>query len=404
MARERAERPQRRHRPDELGPRLFKRGRWWAADLRPWADQGLPDRPTLRDPQAPGWPDAGDRTEGAEIARAWAEAYVAVYRDERRRKHLGLARRPEALDAAVRKFLDQRRLRVAHNTWSATRTACRHLLEYAGATRSTGDVTAALLQEMFEDLVRLGYAASTLETLRNGLSTFCEYLGHGALNAARAVELPDPGEPDPRAWSDDELEELRKAADKVDFVRRGRAPSARFALETGVGMGPRQQELFALEFERINPRKRGIRIYRQLLKDGHGFTLLKGKAARTAFILPFWWDYFEPGRRGLVLCNADGSVIGGRSRIQRELIQRVYDTAGLNAPGLGWHTLRHTYARLCLERYEISLAQLQLFLGHKSIAVTQKRYGHYSEESALENARARVYGEGEGRGAVRLLQ
>ena len=79
------ERPGSTHRPDrphELGPSLFRRRRWWAADLRPWGG----GRMTLRDPGADGWPDDGARTDDLETAGRWMWAYVGYYRGERKRR------------------------------------------------------------------------------------------------------------------------------------------------------------------------------------------------------------------------------------------------------------------------------------------------------------------------------
>lgn len=51
---------------------MFRRGRYWHADLRPWSGGRVP----LRDPKAKGWPLKGERTEDEDVARRWAWAYV----------------------------------------------------------------------------------------------------------------------------------------------------------------------------------------------------------------------------------------------------------------------------------------------------------------------------------------
>src|SRR5690606_38475834 len=79
-------RHERPHRPHELGPRLFRRGRWWAADLRPWGG----GRVTLRDPRARGWPRKGERTEHRDIAEKWKWAYVEYAQSEARARQLGI--------------------------------------------------------------------------------------------------------------------------------------------------------------------------------------------------------------------------------------------------------------------------------------------------------------------------
>ena len=51
-------------KPAELGPRVYRKGRWWQVDLRPWRY----GRPTMRNPKHPGWPDTGERTELQDVA------------------------------------------------------------------------------------------------------------------------------------------------------------------------------------------------------------------------------------------------------------------------------------------------------------------------------------------------
>ena len=73
-------------------------------------------------------------------------------------------------------------------------------------------------------------------------------------------------------------------------------------------------------------------------------------------------------------------------------MEDVYRAAGLFAPRLGWHTLRHTYARLFLELGG-SLEQLQKSLGHQSIRTTEMDYEHFTHDAAADAARRRIYGD-----------
>jgi len=63
---------QRRHRPFELGPRIYRRGCYWHGDFRPWGGT----RCTLRNPDSPDWPDKGPRTIHQDIADHWRWNYV----------------------------------------------------------------------------------------------------------------------------------------------------------------------------------------------------------------------------------------------------------------------------------------------------------------------------------------
>ena len=65
--------------------------------------------------------------------------------------------------------------------------------------------------------------------------------------------------------------------------------------------------------------------------------------------------------------------------------------AGLNGPGVGWHALRHTYARLFLEATR-DIRLLQASLGHASVTTTEASYNWLLPERAAEMARDVIYG------------
>lgn len=380
--RKRRERP---HRPAELGPRLYRRGRWWAADLRPWQGPRL----TLRDPSHPGWPEAGERTEDMRVAEAWKWVYVEHYADAIRRRHLGLPPVGRSLGRAAEEWLAMREETKAEATWKNNTAALNRIIERFGADMPVRRIGAADLQRMFSELLRDGYAPSSLHTERTILGTFFRWAGEDH-NPAKDIALPDVPERDIFTWTDDELEKIRTAATSVD-AQRQRAPSARLAVELALATGARQQELFALEWTAFNADARTVRITRQLSKLGKRFMPLKGKMARTALVLPSWWEWHVPDAAWLILANEDGSPYDYRAATA--LVQRVLDTAGLNGPGHGWHDFRRTYGRLFLEAGGW-MDELQRSLGHKSIRTTEKSYGHFAQDRAAEFARARIYGEG----------
>jgi site-specific recombinase XerD len=376
--------------PELLGPRLEQRGRYWSADLRPWGGERL----SLRDPKAPGWkPETkspGARTEDAAVARRWAQAYVDALRDRDRRTALGMGPAARRLGGATDEWLaDRKREGKAANTLQADRTAIRHLLEWAGSTATTKDVDAALLRGMFRDFQDKGYLASTLGGYRDSLRLFCAYLKQGTKNAAEAVKLPKRAAPDAAPWDNDQMRSLRIAADELDR-QRGWPFSLRTAVELGLNAGLRQQELFALDWQAINAATCTARITRQLADNGQRFAPLKGRVNRTTLLLPDWWTEHVDGKTGLVLGSPRGRVGYTRSD-QRRAIVAVLIRAGLYRTGAGWHSLRHSYSRLFLERGG-SMEDLQRSLGHASITITERVYGHLRPDFSAERARQRIYG------------
>lgn len=376
-------REQRPHRPHELGPRIFDRGRWKAADLRPWGG----GRVTVRDPRAPGWPKRGDRTEDEETARRWAWAYVDLHRGAAKRDHLGLGGDSPRLDEAIKRYLrHSERMDLAPRTIEGRSTILGHLEDHFESDTLVEEIDRAALQKFFNRFIDEDYAASTLRTMHRIVSGLFSWL-EAEPHPARRIDLPEVPQDDVLDWTDDEAAEIRSAADKVDKQRID-PPSARLAIELAFASGLRQQELFALEGASINPDERTARVTRQLARDGHSRRRLKGKRGRTVLLLPSWWDWYDPDVQGVILSGPSGPL---GSRISFTLLQRVLDTANLNERGTGWHRFRHTYARWFLELGG-TLEELQRSLGHASLRTTESTYDHFRPKRAAKSAAERIYG------------
>jgi integrase len=365
------------------------RGRWWAADLRPWGG----GRTTVRDPDAPGWPRTGDRTEDRDIADRWKWAYVDALRVETRRVQLKLGPPARPLDEAIVAYLAHRETVVEPHTVKTDRTALTaHLLGGVAASTSTTDIDPKEIQRIFHGLRRQGYEPSTILHYRDKLSAFFGWLG--GPNPMDAIEVPDAPEADAAPWADDELTVLRRTADKLDRkkVRDRKWPdSFRVLLELGVGVGPRYAEAMALEWPHFRPQDCTVRIARQMNERGTGLKPLKGKRARTALVLPSFWQWHRSGATGRVLTPPVGPAMP--MLYTQRWARYLYSVAGLMTPGRGHHTLRHSYARLFLESGG-SLDQLQWSLGHRSIQTTEHVYGHLTHDKAATLARQAIYGTG----------
>lgn len=381
-------RTQRPHRPDVLGPRVFARGRWLAADLRPWRGE----RVTLRNPESPGWPKRGERTDWPEVAERWKWAYVDRLRDGTRRRLLKLGGDARNLETAVREHLDHREATSEPSTFRNARAVLTgHLLGLDDCT-TTADVTTEKLQALFNRLAQQGYKPSSLETYRQYMLGFFAWCGGD--NPASGVRLRESHHPDAVAWTDDEIAVLRRVADRLDR-RKARSASwprsFRLWLELGLGSGARRNEMLALEWSHFRRRDRSVRISAQLNDRGTGLKGLKGKRNRTTLVLPCFWDHV--GRAipttGYVLLPRPHA--GAAHHAIRDWALVLYEAAGLATARKGWHTLRHTYARLFLEAGG-SLTELQKSLGHQSVTTTEESYEHFTHDRAADSARRRIYG------------
>jgi len=320
------------------------------------------------------------------VAEQWRLAYWRLVRENQARDQLGLGPRPVRIARAVKSHLTRRRNTVSPATWQNDRSALGHLVKAVPRQTTTASLTPGHLSRLFDKLLTDEYRPTTLRTYLGSIRVFCDTFGRADLTDA--VELPDPGRADVVTLDSVEMQRLKMTAERLDCQRIGRFPSARLAVEIGLSMGLRQGEIFALKWEDLRPESRSVRVQYQVPKDRTTLSPLKGRLGRTALILPGWWDVHSPGL-GLI-CGREGRPVG--SRTQRNLITRVLDSSGLNRQGLGWHVLRHTYSRLCLEDYGVSLEELQRYLGHSSIRTTEQSYGHFRTDVAVERGVRKVYG------------
>lgn len=361
------------HRPHEHGPQLIRRGRWWAADLRPWNPQkaGLALRPTLRDPNHPGWPKRGDKTEDEAEARRWAWKYVDYLNDTHKRRRAGKGPRVPRLHQAIEDYTRHRERTQELNTVQADGTALNHLKAHVGNPYADA-ITPEMLQPWFDARLDEDYKPSTLERYRLSLSAFFDWLG--SYNPAREIALATSDERDAKAWDDDELADLREAADKV-------SPEHRRYLELGIATGGRYSELLALEWSDLKRDPPSVRFARQAVNEGTRRTKgLKGDRNRTALVLPSWWPWHVEGAQGRIV------------RVKRPLV-KVLEKAGMDEPEILNHAMRHTYARICRERLHIPIAVLKVYLGHKSERTTERYYGWMGKDVALDYGVRAAYGE-----------
>jgi integrase len=411
------------------GPvRLFRRGPygWAAADFRyPWHK----GRPTLHDPTCRCWPAPcgvpSHKTQDVEVASKWVlDAYLPLFRDETQRQQRHLGPRPQRLGDAAEAYLRYRRYggaaapgapesRVALNTWQADTVALNHLLRFAredGPSRRRGldlrthQLTAELLARLFDQLLAEEYKVNTVRNYQSSLSAFLRWLGHGRENGAAACQLPKRSrrqETHVHTWSDEEVERIRAAAVACD----GRYDDFRHhlrAVDWALASGGRRFELFASEYRFFRPDQDEYRFTFQIYATGGRLVQLKGHNARTSLLLKpgQWSERVDPNGTGYLLPGRDGRLMRPQTIV--EIGQRILDAAGLHAPGIGWHSFRHTYSRDFL-LYGGDLGDLQESLGHESIQTTQSFYKHWTSDQAAQAARRKMLRFLDGSSPVRLV-
>lgn len=348
-------------------PKVFLRGRYYATDLRKWGG----GRPTLRNPNAPGWPKRGEQTEFEDKAIEWAIRYRDHLLHRKYRRLSGQPEEASTLEDAVERFAGHRERTAEEWTRAGDSTALGHLVTAIGANVPADAVDPAALQGWFNARLDGGYKRSTLRQYRNSMSAFFKWLG--GPNPAREIVLPKPDSRDARAWTDAELRKLRKAASQISEEHR------RF-LEIGLCTGGRFAELLALEAGDFDKRHHTVRFKRQAIDENATKTKgLKGDKNRTALVLPEWWAWHTPKREGPIV------------RVKRGM-REILDKAGLSEPEILNHAMRHSYARICRESYHIPISILRIYLGHLRESTTEMYYGWMGKDVAVEFGHRVVYG------------
>lgn len=374
------------HQPEVPTSPVFEKRGWYHIDLR---IRGA-GRPILRDPDAPGWPEKGERTRDKATAEEWARVYDARWRkqqEEAAQRETGEFR---SLGLGVEHFLCHRKRQNAASTYSGSCTATSHLLEWMGPNADPADVSGDDLQEMFDFFIDEGYEPSSMHNLRNHLRRLFDYMKI-APNPARAVALPKPDASDIVPWNEKQRSRIREMADEIDRELGDSRRIRRRLVECLFGMGPRIQEAAALMWEDIDPATMTVRISKQIARATKRPASTKGKEPRSATVLEEWWDVHDDSATGLIVCRADGTPIPYRTLYDH--VSEILERAGVKAPGIAAHYFRHTYAFLFLER-EGTLDELSKCLGHKKLSTTQRYYEHFTSEHAARAAARRMYGAG----------
>jgi integrase len=165
------------------------------------------------------------------------------------------------------------------------------------------------------------------------------------------------------------------------------------AVQTGL----RQGELVALTWQHLDMQERTLRVRRSV--TGGVLTTTKSHEPRTVDLAKRAADLLEerwqaqsvggwPAQDALVFPAEAGGFLRGDSlyyRLRHAMQDAHVPVEGPTGEPRGWHSQRHTHAKLALE-HGASITWLQRQLGHSSIVVTIDRYGHWERAAAKREA------------------
>jgi len=280
---------------------------------------------------------------------------------------------PEATSLLVERFLTHIRHErgLAANTQAAYARDLRDFSAWLGG-RAAGSLTVRELGDYLAMLAGRGLARSSIGRQAATLRVFYAFLQLEGVIAESPAELLAAGRPDdvmPATLSPGQIDRLLEAPDPA--TARGRRDRA--VLELLYATGCRASEVSALRLADLHLAESFCTCHGKGNKER---VVPLGRRAIEA--VGGWLERTRPpfaarsgGQPPWVVLSARGGRLS-RMRIW-EIVQASAAAAGI-PPGIGPHTLRHSFATH-LVAGGVDLRHVQEMLGHASIATTQ-RYTH----------------------------
>lgn len=280
---------------------------------------------------------------------------------------------PEATSLLVERFLEHIRHErgLAANTQAAYARDLRDFAAWLGG-RAAGALTVRDLGDYLATLSGKGLARSSIGRQAATLRVFYAFLQLEGVIVESPAELLAAGRPDdviPATLSPGQVDRLLEAPDPA--TARGRRDRA--VLELLYATGCRASEVSVLRLADLHLAESFCTCHGKGDKER---VVPLGRRAIEA--VRAWLDRTRPafaaragGQPSWVVLSARGGRLS-RMRIW-EIVQASAAAAGI-PPGIGPHTLRHSFATH-LVAGGVDLRHVQEMLGHASIATTQ-RYTH----------------------------
>lgn len=280
---------------------------------------------------------------------------------------------PEATSLLVERFLSHARHErgLAANTQAAYARDLRDFAAWLGG-RAAGSLTVRDLGDYLASLAKRGLARASIARQGATLRTFYAFLQLEGIVTESPAELIAPGRPDdaiPGTLSPGQVDRLLAAPEeKTAAGRRDRA-----VLELLYATGCRASEVSAMRLDDVHLAEAFCTCHGKGRKERVVPLGRRAVAAVSAWLRETRGQFAarSGGQPPWVVLSARGNRLS-RMRIW-EIVQEHATAAGI-PPGIGPHTLRHSFATH-LVAGGVDLRHVQEMLGHASIATTQ-RYTH----------------------------
>lgn len=255
------------------------------------------------------------------------------------------------------------------------------------------DIRGEHIQKLYNDLVREGYALSTIKIVSAVLNGCMQQaLRNGLIerNPVKLAELPRQTEKVTRQAMTREQQALFMEYAKESYLYNFYAVMLRTGMRNG--------EMRGLKYTDIDKKKNVIRVQRTLKYiEGEGYFEDTPKTRTSKRDIPltaatlqlleeqrkFWGFKVEKMDRYL-FCNELGEPLSrARVRAETDRIVKRIRAAGHDFPHITPHVFRHTFATRAIEA-GMQPQVLKTILGHSSLAMTMDLYSHVLPETRAE--------------------
>ncbi len=270
---------------------------------------------------------------------------------------------------------------LSENSVAAYRRDLEQYLEYLQETLGIASPLEAGRREVrafLSDLLRYGYARRSVRRNMSALRRFYHFLQREGLvtaNPVRGLAGLKPEQELPEALPEDLLRQVLDSwHPKTPLEYRDRA-----LVELLYSSGLRASELVSLTFERVDLRRRELRV----LGKGHRERIVPlGRAAARALQEYLQARVHLNPKTPRLFVTRRGNPLS-RTDLWRR-VRRAFETLALQY-GVHPHMLRHSFATHLLD-HGADLRSIQELLGHKNLTTTQI-YTRLSIQTLLEEYR-----------------
>ena len=299
-----------------------------------------------------------------------------------------------SLDSWYQTWMEEyKKNRVKIGTYISYKKYYQSIVKDRLGNKNLNDIRGEHIQRLYNDLVKEGYALSSIKVVAailNGCFRQAERNGLIERNPVGLAELPRQTEKKTRQAMTKEQQSIF-----MEFVKESYLYHF-FAVMLRTGM--RRGEMQGLKYSDID-RKQNVIHVRITLKyiEGMGYIEDTPKTETSIRDIPLtaamlehieaqhkYWGFKVVKMNQYLFCNESGDPIS-RERIQGEIdrtIKRIR-AAGYDFPRITPHVFRHTFATRAIEA-GMKPQVLKTILGHSSLAMTMDLYSHVLPDTKAE--------------------